>query len=117
MNPYTVTASDLIALQVEQGDACPQFFWNNKWWKILPGSAENNYPLRSGGFAYMFDLKFTIVVSQFLTPTILDAPSLVKTMANTAFKYLNQDWKFMSAKILTGATIIDMMANSKNQGA
>lgn len=117
MNPYQVQANDLIALQNEQGNACPQFFWLNKWWKILPGSAENNYPLRSGGFSYMFDLKFTIVVSQFLSATILDAPGLVKAMSNTGFQYLGQDWKFMSGKILTGATMADMMANSKNQNA
>lgn len=117
MNPYSVIASDLIKLQTEQGDACPTFTWNGKVWLMLPGSAENNYPLRSGGMSFVFDLKFTIVVSQFLSAKILDAPALVKVMANTEFQYLGQDWKFVKGNILTGATMIDMMANSKNQNA
>lgn len=113
MNPYQVQANDIQKLQDEQGDACPTFQWKNKTWKMLPGSAENNYPLRSGGFSYLFDLKFTIIVSQFG----MDAVTLVESLCNTRFQYLGQDWKFVKGNILTGATLVDMMSNSANQNA
>lgn len=117
MNPYKVQADDIVKLQAEQGAACPQFKWNGQWYKILPGSAQNNYPLRSGGFSFAFDLKFTAVVSQFLNQKITDAGILAKTLANTPMLYLGQNWKIQNVTILAGATLIQVEANSKNQNA
>ena len=69
----------------------------------------------------MYDYRFTIVVSQWLTNTITNATQLAAALNNTNFLAtggLNGGlYKFIGLKILSGGTMIDCAANATNQNA
>lgn len=105
----------MTAYQVEQGDACPIVHILGGDYKALPGSAMLNKPLRDGGFSSMFDLSFTIVASQFFTDAIPDKPALVNALYNSRMKYLGESYKVVNVHVKTGATMLEINANSLNQ--
>ncbi len=65
MNVYSIHSQGLAALQDELGEACPQMFWNNKLWPVLPGGtrfASNN---SQGGYSLETDIQLTVLTAQF----------------------------------------------------
>ena len=113
-NPFQIQADDLNSLMAEQGDACPTFNWQGTDYKILPGSAMYNQPLRDGGFSQVYDLAFTTTIAQFGNS---NPASLKDSMLNTQFTYLGALYKITNVHILAGATMISIEANSLNQNA
>jgi hypothetical protein len=117
MNPYEVMADDLAAVAAESGAAQPVIVWNGKNYVIFPNKFEAAQPLRSGGYSWMFDGKFTAPVAQFLNAQFPNVVALKAAMYNTLFTYLGETYKVQMINILTGGTMIEVVSNAFSQGA
>ena len=118
MNPYQTHANELLGgLATEMGADCPVFLWLRVNWKIIPGTAAHNKPLREGGFTHVYDLSFNVLVSQFAAAGIMNAETLLDRMINTKFVYRGKGWMVQAVDILPGGAQIKLAANSDKQNA
>ncbi len=118
MNPYLIHANELLGgLATEMGGDCPTFLWLRANWKIIPGTAAFNKPLREGGFSHVYDLSFSVLVSQFAAVNLGNAEALQDRLQNTKFAYRGKGWKVQAVDIMAGGAQIKIAANSDKQNA
>jgi hypothetical protein len=65
MNPFSIHADSLKALQAEQGDDCPVLIYDGESIPILPGGAKFKRENAIGGFALDSDLQLTCLAADF----------------------------------------------------
>jgi hypothetical protein len=117
MNYYAKHAASQAALQRRLGEDCPGISWNDKDWAIVPRSAKLRRDLAPGGFQLNGDLKFDVLVAQFLSSTITDAVALKDRMLNTEIGYLGEKFKAVQMDVLPGGLMVTVECNSLNQRA
>ncbi len=109
MNPYSVHAASLAALQTEMGADCPAFSWNGADYKALPGGAKRRKDNSAGGFSLDADLTITCLVSQFGTT----AAALCELMINSRLTYLGQAYRIETVTVAAGGQQLRLECSDK----
>ncbi len=112
MNPYSVHAASLAALQTEMGAECPSFIWNGQNWKALPGGAKRRKDNGPGGFSLDSDLSITCLMDQFAGT----AAAQREAMINTDLTYLGEPYSIQDVTIAPGGRQLRLECSDAAQG-
>lgn len=118
MNPFQIHATELITgLQAEMGEDCYVVTFTNIQgsFKIIPGTAAYNKPLRDGGFSQMFDFTFSVTVNQFVPGVSATAGALKDALMNQPIFYLDVPYKVAFVNLGAGGCQAHIGCNSVNQ--
>jgi len=118
MNDYKAHGARIRMMQARLGKDCPMVSWNDKEWRVIPGSALRKSELGAGGYSLDADFVFEALVETFVgTEGITDAKSLKDALLRTPIGYLDDEYQVATVRIRPGGFQVMMECTALNQRA